>query len=518
MMLTVIHLDFEKIDCRVGRLYESVKFVIAGRCQYLYNLPFKARMADVILFRPKFLDYSVEALPIPWGLLYVGSSLSESGYSVRIIDELTHSNWKNTILDELKNRPKLVGISAMTGKQIKYGLQFSAFIKERSSVPIIWGGVHPSIFPEQTLQNKHVDFIAQGESEETILEFMQHLDGKKDIKGLKGIGFKEKDTIHINKKRPFSNLDNLPRLDYSQIDVERYIGKRFDSQRSFELCTSRGCPHQCRFCYNLNYYQNRWRPLSVDKIFNHLYEIIDTYQIDGLTWREDNFFVDRKRAQKIAERIIEEKIKINWHADCRIDYINGYDDSFIALLKKSGCHTLTLGAESGSNRILEHINKGITREQILRAKEKLSRHGIYQNYHFMMGLPGETDEDIKKTIDLIYTLMHKNKYFGDICGPSLYTPYPGTALYGESLKKGFEPPEILEGWIDMDWHSLRLPWITGKQRKTVEDIAWNIMGMGQKPVHTYFKWKFYLLAKYNILIPCFERKIFNILKNINKVG
>ena len=471
-------------------------------------------MADAILFRPRFLDYTITPLPIPWGLLYIGSSLMNSGYSVRIIDGLSHPDWRELFLEELKHGPMFVGVTSMSGKQIKYGLEFSAFVKEHSRLPVVWGGIHPSLFPEQTLKNRDVDFIAQGESEETILEFMNHLEGKQAISGVRGMGFKDKDAIHINKNRPPADLDHLPRLDYSLIDIERYMGRRFGSRRSFELCTSRGCPHNCGFCYNMTQYGGIWRSMSIDHIFDNLHELIDNHKIDGLTWREDNFFVIRERVKEIAQRMIREKINIKWHADCRIDYVDGYDDSFLDLLKRSGCHTLTLGVESGSDSILEQINKGITRDQVLRVRDKLSRHGIYQNYHFMFGFPDESEEDVEKTVDLIHELMRKNPHFGAICGPSLYTPYPGTMLFEKSLQKGFHPPETLEGWIDMDWHSLRLPWITGKRNKVIEDTAWNIMGMSQKNTRTYFKLKFYLLAKFNLHIPCFEKNIHPWLKKV----
>lgn len=469
-------------------------------------------MADAILFRPKFLDYTIKPFPIPWGLLYVGSSLVNAGYSVKIIDELTHPHWQDLILEELKHQPIFVGVSSMTGKQIQYGLTFSAFVKKHSQLPLVWGGVHPSLFPEQTLKNENIDFVAKSESEATIIEFMNYLEGNQMIDSVKSMGFKDKDRIHINGDRPYADLEHLPRLQYSLIDIDRYTGKRFGSQRSFELCTSRGCPHHCGFCYNMTQYNGTWRSMSIDHIFENLCELIDHYKIDGLTWREDNFFVSRERVREIAERMIREKIDLKWHADCRIDYVDSYDDSFIALLKRSGCHTLTLGVESGSNSILKHINKNITREQVLRAKDKLSKHGIYQNYHFMLGFPNESEEDVNETIDLIYELMKKNRYFGEICGPSLYTPYPGTTLFAESLQKGFHPSETLEGWIDMDWHSLRLPWVTGKRSQVIEDIAWNIMGMSQKNMRTYFKMKFYLLAKFNLHIRCFEKKIYPLFK------
>jgi len=474
-------------------------------------------MSDVILFRPKFLDYPVESLPIPWSLLYVGSSLTEQGYSVRIIDEIFEPDWQNVILAELENKPRLIGVTSMTGKQIKYGLRFSAFVKAHSSIPVVWGGVHPSLFPEQTLINENIDCIILDEGEKTIQELMQHLEGKQPVELIKGLGFKAKDKIFITETRPCLNMENLPNLHYSLIDIERYIGKRFGSQRSFELCTSRGCPHRCKFCYNQAVSRNSWRSFGVNKIINDLKELSEKLKIDGITWREDNFFVNRQRVQDIAERIIKEKINIKWHADCRIDYIDKYDDSFISLLKKSGCHTLTLGVESGSNKILQSINKDITVAQVLRVKDKLSRHGIYQNYHFMLGIPNESENDIKDTISLIHSLMRKNKYFGEISGPSLYTPYPGTALFEESVNLGFDPPTTLEGWIDQDWHSMHLPWFIGRRRKILEDTAWNIMGMSQGFVSKYFKFKFYLLARFGLHIPCFERRVYILLKKLQYI-
>ena len=457
----------------------------------------------------------MDTLPIPWSLLYVGSSLVNSGYSVKVIDELIHPHWQDLILEELKQKPMFMGVTSMTGKQIKYGLKFSSFVKKHSRTPLVWGGIHPSIFPQQTLRGENIDFAVIGEGEETIIEFAKFLEGNQKIEKIKGLGFKNKNSIHVNEERPFIRLKNFFRLHYSLIDVERYIGRRFGAQRSFELCTSRGCPHRCSFCYCRSYHKSTWRSMSIDHIFDDLREIIEKYQIDGLTWREDNFFVSKKRVEMIAERIIREKISINWHADCRIDYVDNYDDSFIDLLKRSGCHTLTLGVESGSDMILKHINKGINREQVLRVKEKLSKHGIFQNYHFMLGFPNETKEDVHQTISLMHSLMKKNKYFSHIYGPSLYTPYPDTALYEESLQKGFTPPKKLAGWIHMDWHSFRLPWITGKRCKFAENMAWNIMGMKKKIVYPYFKLKFLLLAKFNINIPCFEKKVYPLFRYVH---
>jgi len=466
-------------------------------------------MVDIVLFRPRFLYSRMNPPPIPWGPLYVGSALSRQGYTVTLIDELLCPDWRNRVAEILKDRPLCVGVSAMTGMQIEYGLRFTSFVKSNApEVPVVWGGVHASLFPRQTLEHEAVDCVVVGEGEETAVEMLQCLEKCRGLDDVQGVGFKHNGRVHLNPERPSPDLDSLPRIDYSLIDVHSYIGNRFGAKRSFELCTSRGCPHACGFCYNARFTRRTWRSMSVDRIFSCLNDLITRYGVDAVTWREDNFFVDSRRVEEIARRIIRENIHIRWHADCRIDYVDRYDDAFLSLLKASGCHTLTLGAESGSDRILDRICKGITREQTLAVREKLSHHGIYQNYHFMLGLPGEDRRDVMQTLTLIDSLRRGNRFFGRICGPSLFTPYPGTDLYAQCLAMGLVVPDSLEGWRKMDWYSCHLSWMPRKQRKWLEDLAWTLMGMEIKWIGAYFAIRFRLFIQRNVWIPCFERAVF----------
>lgn len=462
-------------------------------------------MVDIILFRPRFLYPPLNPPPVPWGLLYVGSSLRSRGYSVRLIDELLEPDWRRHLFGILRNRKVCVGVSAMTGRQIEYGLAFSRYVKSiNPGIPVIWGGVHSSLFPRQTLENDAIDCVVMGEGEETIVETVEHLQRRISLDGVKGTGFKQNGCIRLNPPREPPDLDSLPGIDYSLMDVKAYLGKRFGAKRSFELCTSRGCPHACRFCYNARFTRSSWRSMSVERIMFHLHEIISNFGVDAVTWREDNFFVDVRRVEEIARRILRERIHIRWHADCRIDYVDRFSDGFIGLLQESGCHTLTLGAESGSDRMLRRICKGITRRQTLSASEKLSRHGIFQNYHFMLGLPGEKREDVKQTLTLIDSLRRGNRFFGRICGPSLYTPYPGTDLYDDCMESGLNVPANLEGWSRMDWYSCHLSWISRRERKRLEALAWTVMAMQIKGLGVYYAWKIRLFVRHHVWIPGFE--------------
>ncbi|MFQ5722119.1 MAG: B12-binding domain-containing radical SAM protein [Candidatus Aminicenantales bacterium] len=482
-------------------------------------------MSDVVLFRPIYTDEPIAKPGVPWGLIYVSSFLVKEGYKVRIIDEITHPNWQSLVEEEIKSKPILFGVSSMTGLQIKYGLIFSQFIKKHSNIPVVWGGVHPTILPQQTLANESIDFVIIGEGEETIIELVKALEGKQSLAEVKGLAFKQDDEIVVNEERPHLNLDNIPDLPYHLIDMNLYIHQRFDRKRVMELITSRGCTFRCRYCYNQSFNKSRWRSSSIEHIFNNLHRVIHDYDVDGIMWLEDNFFLDRKRVKEIAERIIKENIDIKWGAECRVDFIYKFDQGFIDLLKKSGWYSVTLGVESGSNKILKYIKKGITREQALEVHRKLSENGIHQNYFFMMGFPEETEDDILQTMGLIYEIAAKGKYVDSICLSS-YTPFPGTDLYKECLRQGFKQPQSLEGWIKMDFHQLNLPWFTELKKRKIENIVWNLRALKKKfgsVVYKYFVFKLYLMIKFRIFIPSFEkflhskyRKLFLSLNRLSK--
>lgn len=470
-------------------------------------------MTDVVLFKPIYTYYS-EA-HIPYSLLFVASYLVKEGFSVRIIDECIEPKWKNIVLKELKNKPLLFGVTSMTGQQIKNGLKFTEFIKKNSNVPVVWGGPHLVILPKQTLKNHLIDFVVRGEGEITILELVRALKQKKKFKNILGLGYKKNDELFLNKNRSQINLDEIPEIPFHLVDIEKYIDSDFGCKRTFRMPTTRGCPHKCTFCVH-TLYKSPWRSMSVEKIILDLKKIIERFNIDSLYWMDDNFFVDKKRVDRIVKSLIEEGINISWSANCRIDYLDSYDYSFLDLLKRSGCYDLSIGIESGSNKVLKNIKKGITREQILRVKDKLSARGIRQTYLFMIGFPDETREDVFQTVSLIKQLLKDNKYFHMAFSPTPYTPYPGTELYETAVKKGFLEPKNLEGWINMDWQDINLPWFSKSEKKFIESVMTNLRGLAINNyfLRKYFLFKLFLLEKFGFIMPNFERYIYRFFKKL----
>jgi radical SAM superfamily enzyme YgiQ (UPF0313 family) len=453
-------------------------------------------MSDVILFNPICDPMRINFTIPPWALLYVAAPLVEQGFSVSIIDQNVEFWWKRRLKRELTKKTLFVGTTAMTGYPIKMALQFAKACKSIRNVPVVWGGGHASVFPEQTLKHDLIDYIVKGEGEETIRQFVRHLRQKKSMKGVEGLWYKEKGRIVRNPDRTFLDLNKYAKVPYHLIDVEKYIYKTSYAKRNFEICTSRGCPHRCAFCYNVGINKRCWRSMDVKHIIKHLKYIVNKFNLDGINWREDNFFVNKKRVEAICRAMLKEGIKIRWHSDSRVDYFGRYDSRFIELLKKSGLAELTFGIESGSPRVLDIIKKDITVKQVLAVNKKMAKHNIKCMYHFSFGFVGEKDSDVRQTMKLAHRLLKENRNAG-IWPPSIYTPYPGTTLFRESIKQGYQVPDRLEDFISFEWTQSNLPWLPEKKARKLKDISYIMSGSGSgiPLVDRWYKLRFSKLLK-----------------------
>ncbi len=432
-------------------------------------------MSDVVLFFPKLEEKDTVLLPA--SVLMVAAPLVKVGYKVKIIDQRVDKNWREIVLREIKKEPLVFGISALTGKQILNGLEASKLVKKNSNIPIAWGGVHASLLPKQTLENKYIDFVIIGEGEETFLELTETLKTKSPLENIKGLGYKENDKIFINPQRDFINLDESSEIPYHLIDVEKYVAKKSFATgkpaRNIAFYTSRGCPHRCGFCYNKEFNRRKWRGKSAERVVREIKKLIQNYRINAFEIEDDEFFVDVERAGKICELIIKENLNIDIFASCRVNYVaDNINDKYLKLLYRAGFRTLAFGVESGSEKILDLIHKDITVNQVFETIRKLKKASISSKYYFMAGFPTETIKDLYKTTDLI----QKMKQIASLRIPAwrIFTPYPGTDLYELAVKQGWQAPKSLEGWANYDFNTIRMPWVRGREKQVIKNVAFLI--------------------------------------------
>lgn len=431
------------------------------------------RNKKVVLFFPA-IEYKKKHL-LPLSALLVAAPLVKQGYLVKIIDQREELDWKEKLLSELKEAPLLVGFSVLTGKQILHGLEASQLVKQQSDTLVVWGGIHPSLLPEQTLKNNSIDIVVIGEGEETILELVHKLDEGQNYRDILGIGYKKDGKIYINSKREFIDLSKQLDIPYHLIDVEKYIQNQSFATgklgRDLIIYTSRGCPHQCAFCCSKEFNRRRWRGQSAEMVIADIEKLVNDYHITSFNVQDDEFYTDLERVRKICQALLEKNIKLKFTTSCRIDDVCRMDDGLLKMMKETGFIILELGVESGSSKILKMIKKDINAKQVLKAVARLKKFGIAGKYLFMVGFPEEKIEDIWQTVDLMREIKKINPY-SRIPSWRIFTPFPGTSLYDRSIENGWQPPQNLEEWALYNFDTIKMPWLDKRREKIINNVAY----------------------------------------------
>lgn len=420
----------------------------------------------ILLIRPKNF-YNYNNYP-PLNLISLGSGLKAKGYEVKIINSPSEEDTFQVLREELKDT-LFVGISLLTA-EVPDAYRIMTYVKKNSDVPVVVGGWHSTLFPEQMADCEFVDYVVAGEGEEHISEIANSLKNKNPI---------EKKIF----RKVALDMETLPVPDYDMVEDIEFFINNFLTDKLSEVVpqpmrwlpyeTSRGCPSLCTFCINVVAGNTRYRKKSAGKVIEEIEHIVKKYRLTHLKIIDDNFFVDIKRVREICTAILEKKLNITWDAECRCDYFNDrmLNDETLALLTKSGLVQLTVGIESGSLHTLKLMKKGITPEQAEYAIKKCNDFKIIVRPSFIIEIPGETMDDIKKTIKFVNRFI---KYPHFSCGVQTFRPYPKCELTENLIENGFfaEPKTFLE-WTDtknieiyVSAHYLR-PWqVDGKFSET----------------------------------------------------
>jgi radical SAM superfamily enzyme YgiQ (UPF0313 family) len=439
-------------------------------------------MPDVILIYPRTLwDIENVTTRLPLAALYIGTVLQENGFSAQVIDQRVDADWEEKLRAALDERPLWVGVSAMTGRQIHWGLAASQIVRDADpSIPIVWGGVHPTILPEQTLAHPLVDVVAVGEGEITALELSQALrEGgpaaslrSTVIGAIAGLVWTHGERVIRNAPRYFTPMDDWPLLDYDLVAIEHYILSEVPGERSLQITTSRGCPWHCGYCYlTVVPDGRRYRAEKPERTVDRIERLIERYDLNAIHIIDDEFFTRLGRARRVCELLLERSIEITLRTNCRIDYVDRMSMADLQLFRRAGFKHLYLGAESGNNRVLKFIEKDITREQIVRVNLKLKTADIAPKFSFMGGFPSEAIHEVKDTIRLMVRLVQDNPsaYTTPI---QLYSPYPGTALYDYCVESGMAVPEDLEGWTESGWEHIDYSWLSEQEEQFLQRAAY----------------------------------------------
>jgi len=447
-------------------------------------------------------------IELPLGLLCPATPLHEDGYRVEVIDQFAEPEWEARFERALEHRPTCLGVTCMTGPQILRAVEGSRRFKQRHpDVPVVWGGIHASLLPEQTLASPWIDIVVSGEGEKTFPELVRALENGTPLADVKGISYKQDGEVKTTPPRPFVNLDEEPPVAYQLVDVDRYRRKVFGRDH-VTLNTSRGCTFACKFCWDPVFHMRRWRAMSAETVLDQMKRVIRDYDIRGFLFSDDHFFIDMERAYKIFEGIVREDLGVTiGKAQIRADTICRMDEDFLDLVVRAGVRRFTVGVESGSARILELIKKQVTVEQVMHANEMIAPTPIVPLYLFMMGLPTETPDDLRQSIELADALIEKNPKSGKSF--NIYTPYPGTELFDTAVEHGLKVPERLEDWASFNFRNVHpdAGWITPEMRRLVENLDFPLMFLGSNFTSPFRQTNPVVVALGRLYAPLARRRV-----------
>lgn len=362
----------------------------------------------------------------PLSLAYVAAILEAHKVEVRIIDASVFDMDKEQVVQSLKEfAPDLVGFTLAT-YHFHNNLSWIKYIKKELGVPIVVGGIQTSIYPEETLLHQAIDYIIIGDAEETLVELIGNIAGQNDIKGVKGIGYRDSlGNVLINEsRRPFLNIDATPFPARHLLSNEKYFSLISHKKNFSVMMTSRGCPFNCIFCDNNTI---KFRLRSPGNVVDEMEECKHKYAINEIDMFDAAFTVREDRTIEICEEILKRDLELLWSFRTRADLVN---KRMLEVLKQASCIRIYYGIESASPRILKNIKKEVDIEKIKDTVMQTKKIGIEPFGFFMIGNIGETKETIEDTVKLIKKLPLKY-----IQVSSTYAP-PNTELY-EHIKEKY---------------------------------------------------------------------------------
>jgi len=438
----------------------------------------------VLLINPRF-QLPIDTRTTPHlGLAYLAAVSERRGDEVRVFD----MDVEDTPLRDFVRayQPDIVGITSNT-PQVKQGWYAAREIKAIADIPIVQGGPHVSALPEESASRPEIDIVARGEGEETWMDLCAVVEQAKTrnpkfqsrdlldpasklLDGVLGITYQTPDgkIRHTHERPAIADLDTLPFPAYHFFKMARYTSLQpaidaVEAGKSFSMMTSRGCPYRCTFC-SQSVMAEKWRarsPENVIKEWRHLVEDLGAQEIGIL---DDSANIQRNRLHELSQRLIDAKLNhVPWIP------INGIranlaDEELLRHMKQAGMKRVAFGVETGDEDILESIDKRVTHAQIRQAFKNAKKVGLETVGFFIIGLPGDTEETMEKTIRFACELDPLVANF------SMMTPYPGTKVWEQVHRNGGRM--LVKDWQDYVFFEGKARYEMGETTAVIQEKKW----------------------------------------------
>lgn len=385
----------------------------------------------------------IHAVSLPLGLISIGSYLQENGYEVRICDmSVSHINIEK-VFDEF--RPDVVGISLSSVKHIEGATEVSKKLHKKG-VPIVWGGTFCDVCdPQIVFDGADADYLSFCEGEATWLEIMQTLENGGDLRKLKGIAYRDDNgKAVVTAQREFVDLTKLPLLDYTLVDVMAYSQYLYGCSNLVYVYLSKGCPSKCTFCVNQVTHRCTYRRRDLEHFMKETEILVKQYGVDGLYFCDELCFKNKEQVYEVCDAFEKSGLKFFWGFQTRIGILG--EEEFRRCYE-CGCRWVDFGIESGSKEQLAIMKKGIPYEKIEPTFEICDKLGIISLANFIVGLPGETEEQLMETVNLA------NRIKATQCSFLQYCISPNTVMSQKAIDDGLvkNPVKKLKDYRKIDF-------------------------------------------------------------------
>jgi radical SAM superfamily enzyme YgiQ (UPF0313 family) len=384
----------------------------------------------------------------PFGLTTLAAVTRQHGLATEILDaEAMDLTVGQTAAMLIGKSPDYIGFTSATLAITKAARIAELVKKSRPQILMLVGGSHITALPAETFQRFPVfDIGCIGEGEKTIIELLDALALKKDLASIKGLYLRSHGSgFFTGEQERITNLDTLPYPAWDLLpDLATHYCPPVHTLKKIPaalIVASRGCPGRCMFC-DRSMFGNHGTFYSAPYLLELVRQLYHTYGIREIQFRDDNFTAFRKRLMEFCRLLTEDRLDLVWSCAGRIDMIN---EEILKVMKDAGCWQIWYGIESGSQRILDLINKKTTLPMIRQSIELTARAGIHSCGFFMIAHPTETTEEIEQTIRFATTLPIQEAHF------SITTPFPGSELYRRAHEFGsFDDNwDKMNGWVPL---------------------------------------------------------------------
>ncbi|MBQ6022033.1 MAG: B12-binding domain-containing radical SAM protein [Clostridia bacterium] len=424
----------------------------------------------IMLINPKIPVY-LRMPSIPLGPVSIASYLNAHGHRAIIIERSVKAY---DLRAELKRfQPDVIGVSCLSFLSSIDAKRITAFLHRHTNAPVIWGGQAPSAAPELILRDGKPDFVMLGEGEITWLAVANALREGKPLFDIPGLAYLREGAFVSNPVPPVADLFRFPEMDWSLVDPKKYFSTFFHCSKMLYLHASKGCPAACIFCSNKQYHQSCNRCRDPKHVLNDIDRFVLDYGCDGIYFSDELFCPRRELRTMLCEGLISRRYELVWGCQMRLGVLNEED---VKLMYRAGCRWILFGIESGSREridaIKKHIDLNLARQTIKWCEDA----GITVQASFIIGFPGETCEEMRKTVSFAQSLH------SSLVAMNILTPMPNSEIY--------------EIW-DRDFPQYQKPdsikAIARRIEQNVTDLVpWNFSNVPMRElrvVHFFYQWK-----------------------------